>query len=471
MTILLINPPLNPPRRTSFVPLGLAYLSSTLKRNGYRVECIDSCNMGWHQLENKLHEIKPDIAGITCWTFNRANASKTSKIIKKVNPNSKIIVGGQHATLLPDQTIKATNADFLVLGEGENSIVELVKAIESNKDFSQIQGIAFNDSGNTVINSPRQFIKNLDEIAFPDYTDFNLDNYLGLPGEGYGRRAAGIITSRGCPYDCSYCSSKEFWTRKWRFRSAENILEEIEFLYFQLGVRALTIFDDNFTINKDRAIKVCQGIIERGLDLKWISIASVRAVDEEILTWMKRAGCYQVQYGVESGSPKILKSINKQQTVEQIIKAFDITKKVGMEPYAYLFIGGPGETEKTVDETIMLMRKIAPGQGSSGGILWILPGTKIYEIAKNLQIITDDTWTNNNDQYMLFTGEHSLKELTKLHFRLQKGLAKNKSIKYLMIFLFKFNFKKIKFLHHFYIYLRDSFFTINKSIFRWKEIK
>lgn len=469
MKIVLINPPLNPPRRTSFIPLGLAYVASVLKKAGYEVKCIDGCNMSWNILTKKIVEFNPDVAGVTCWTFARIQAWKTVKIIKDNLPKTKIIIGGQQATLLPYQTMEITNADFLVLGEGENTIVELMDAITKKRNFSDVKSIAYKDKRKIIITPRRQFITDLDTIPFPDYSDFNLNSYLGLNGAGRGRKAAGIITSRGCPYDCSYCSSKEFWTRKWRFRSAENILEEIEYLYFNLGVRALTIFDDNFTVNKERAIKVCQGIVERRLDLKWISIASVRAVDEEILTWMKEAGCYQVQYGVESGSPKILKNINKQQTVDQIINAFNITKKVGMEPYAYLFIGGPGETEKTVDETISLMKNIAPNQGPSGGILWILPGTKIYELAKAQEIISDDIWINNHEQHIFYTGEYSFKKLLGLQYRLQKGLAKNKNMKSYLIFIIKYHLKKIKLLHLTYIFFRDNVFLIRKNIFRWRE--
>lgn len=454
MKIILINPPLNPPIRSRFIPLGLSYISATLKKAGYQVKCIDGCNMSWGLLEKKIIDFNPDLAGIVCWTFTRSQVWKTAKIIKKILPKTKIIIGGQHATFLPEQTMEAADADFLVLGEGEITIVELIDSIGNNKDFSKVKGIAYRDKNKIVITPQRPFIPNLDIIPFPDYSDFNLDNYFGLTGAGLGRRAAGIITSRGCPYDCLYCSSKEYWTKKWRYRSTENILSEIEYLYFDLEVRALTFYDDNFTISKERAIRVCQGIIERKLDLKWISIASVRSVDKEILMWMKRAGCYELQYGVESGSPKILENINKGQTIEQIKNAFKWTKDAGMNAIAYLFVGAPGETAETVDETISLMREISPNQEPNSGILWILPGTKIYQISKEQGIISDDTWVKKNDEFIYYTGEYSVDELKYLQMRLNKGLARNKSIYALLIYLARSKLKKIKIMHRMVIHFR-----------------
>lgn len=437
MNIVLINPPLLPPQKASFPPVGLGYLSGVLKKAGYQVCCIDACNMSWKLLEEKILEAKPNVVGITCWTFARVSAFKSGNIARSCCPNAKIIIGGQHATFLPEQTMDAANADFVVLREGEKTIVELIQTIQKNGDFSKVKGIAYRDGDKIFITTPRPFISDLDTIPFPDYDDFNLDDYKGLPDSG--RRAAGIITSRGCPFNCYYCSSKEYWTRKWRYRSPDNVLSEIEYLYHELGVRALTIFDDNFTIKKDRAIEVCKGIIDRKLDLVWVSIGSVRAVDKEILTWMKRAGCYQVQYGAESGSPKILENINKGQTVEQIRDAFRRTKEAGMEACAYLMVGAPGETKETINETVELMKEIAPRQNPSGGIsiLWILPGTRIYELSKSQGIISDHTWGKSDQQYFYYTGEYSVEELEQLRMQLRKGLARNRGALNLLIFLLR----------------------------------
>ena len=434
MNTVLINPPLLPPRIANFPPIGLAYISSVLKKAGYHVQCIDACNMTWQLFEERIVEVSPDIVGITCWTFARANAFNTANLIRKCCPKAKIIIGGQHASFLPEQTMQAAKADFVILGEGEETIIKLIKSIQNDDDPSKIKGIAYRNGYNVVINDRHPLIQDLDNIPFPDYADFSLDDYQGLPESG--RRSAGIITSRGCPFDCGYCSSKEFWTRKWRCRSAENVLSEIEYLYHDLGVRALMFFDDNFTIKKDRVIKICNGIIDRRLDLVWKSVGSVRAVDKEILTWMKKAGCYQVQYGVESGSPKILENISKGQTVGQIRNAFRWTKEVGMEPYAYLLVGAPGETKETINETVKLMKEIAPNQNPSGGvnILWILPETKIYQLSKSQGLISDNAWIESDQEHFYYTGEYSMPELEQLRMQLHKGLARNGGALNLLIF-------------------------------------
>jgi anaerobic magnesium-protoporphyrin IX monomethyl ester cyclase len=464
MKIVLINPPLLPPRRANFPPIGLGYISAVLKKAGYHVQCIDACNMTWKLLEEKILESKPDVVGITCWTFARGRAFKTGNIARSCCPDAKIIIGGQHATFLPEQTMDAANADFVVLREGEKTIVELIQTIQKNGDFSKVKGIAYRDGDKIFITTPRPFISDLDTITFPDYDDFNLDDYKGLPDSG--RRAAGIITSRGCPFDCNYCSSKEFWTRKWRYRSAENIFSEIEYLYLELGVRALMVFDDNFTVNKTRTIEVCKGIIDRKIDLVWCCIGSVRAVDNEILTWMKKAGCYQIQYGVESGSTKILKNINKGQTLEQIKNAFRWTTEAGMEVYAYLIVGAPGETDETINETIQLMKKIAPNQNPSGGIgiLWILPGTKIYQLSKLQGIISDNAWIEKDDEYLYYTGEHTPDELEQFRMRLRKGLARNGGIFTLFAFLLRNHLKQAKIIYRLYYFLKEYWLRFRRFL-------
>lgn len=230
-------------------------------------------------------------------------------------------------------------------------------------------------------------------------------------------------------------------------------------------------FDDNFTIKKDRVIKICSGIIDRRLDLVWSSVGSVRAVDKEILTWMKKAGCYQVQYGVESGSPKILENINKGQTVGQIRNAFRWTKEVGMEPYAYLIVGAPGETKETINETVKLMKEIAPNQNPSGGIsiLWILPGTKIYQLSKSQGLISDNAWIESDHEHFYYTGEYSVPELAQLRMQLHKGLARNGGALNLLIFLLRRYLKGNKIIYNLY-QLFKNYVRSQKLWAIWKKI-
>ncbi|MCR4432279.1 MAG: B12-binding domain-containing radical SAM protein [Tepidanaerobacteraceae bacterium] len=451
MNILLISPPVLS-RRARFAPSGLAYIAAVLKKEGHSVKCIDAFDLSWESLRDRIMEVHPDVVGISCWTIGRGQAFKTAHIARECSPESKIVFGGQHATFLPRQMFEADDADFVVLGEGEETIVELVRALEYGVDFSNIKGIAYKNGDDIIINSPRPLITNLDSLPFPCYDDFDLDAYEGLHGSG---KAIGIITSRGCPFNCNYCSSTQFWTRKWRYRSAENVLSEIEYVYNELAVREIVIYDDNFTTKKDRAIEICKGIIERKLNLVWAASANVRTVDQEVLTWMGKAGCCEVRYGVESGSPTILKNINKRQTIDQIRNAFRWTREVGMMPHGYLMVGCPGETSQTINDTVKLMREIAPRQSPSAGILWILPGTEIYERAKSYGIISDNSWLEGEDE-IFYTAEYSMDELKKLQMQLLKGLARNNGILKFYVFLLRKKLKSVNCIYRVYCHYRNN---------------
>ncbi|KPL23679.1 MAG: hypothetical protein AMJ75_05600 [Phycisphaerae bacterium SM1_79] len=420
---LLVNPPREIPQSADFPPVGLAYISAILKANGIKARTLDASSFSWKKLAKTIKDENPLIVGIPCWTVERGQSFKLARIVKKILPTTKIIIGGHHATAFPEHMFRLAYADAVAIGEGEITTVELAKTVLNGGNPAEIRAIAYKDDGKVIITQPRDFIADLDVIPFPDYGDFNLDRYLGLP-EIRGRAAA-IITSRGCPYRCIFCSASKFWNRKWRARSAENIVDEIEWLYTDHRVGAFMFFDDNFTVSKERAIRICRRILERGLHISWVACSHVSQVDEELLGWMKEAGCYRIDYGVESGSPKVLRNIKKGQTVEQIEQAFRLTHKAGIKPRAYLMVGNPGEDEVTIEETVALMRKIKPLNACSGQILWVLPDTEIYDLARSDGLISDEYWLKN-DSMVYYTAEHNVEELIFLREKMMKGLAKNK---------------------------------------------
>jgi radical SAM superfamily enzyme YgiQ (UPF0313 family) len=421
--ILLINPPREVPQQADFPPLGLAYIASFLNRNGIKTCVIDAASFSWKRLKNVIIEKAPSIVGIPCWTLERGQSFKVARLVKEVFPQVKIIMGGHHATAFPEHMFKLADADVVVIGEGEITVLELAGALLNNGNLREIKGIAYLEDGKVIVNGSRDFINDLDVLPFPSYDDFNLDEYLGLPE--IKERAAAIITSRGCPHRCTYCSASKFWRRAWRARSAENVLDEIEWLYRDYGVRAFLFFDDNFTVNKERAIKICQGILERNLHIKWVAESHVSHINKELLSWMKKSGCYKIDFGIESGSQKILKTIKKGQTIEGIVEAFKLTYEVGIKSRAMLMIGNPGENEESVEETIKLMRMINPYDTHSAQILWILPDTEIYELAKSKGIISDEFWLGGNSM-VYYTGDHSVRELKILRKQLMEGLVNNR---------------------------------------------
>lgn len=420
--VLFIAPPREIPQKMDFPPVGLAYLSSYLKKAGIRTSLIDASPMSWNKLARSVSEKSPPIVGITCWTQERGQAFKTAKIVRAILPDTKIIIGGHHATAFPHNMFVQAYADAVVIGEGEQTTLELVSALLGSKDLKNIKGIAYKQDGQVTLTEPRDFIRDLDSLPYPDYTDFDLKNYFGLPdADGL---AASIMTSRGCPHACVFCSAGNFWKRKWRARSPENVVGEIEWLHRERGVRNFAFFDDNFTVNKKRAIEVCKGIIEKSLRINWVASSHVTHIHEELLGWMKKSGCFRIDFGIESGSPQVLKNINKGQTAAQIEQAFRLVHAAGIKPKAYLIVGCPGETEETINETLALMRIIRPYNSRTAEILIVFPDTRLCEIAKEKGLITDDFWLKSHDT-LHFTCEHTYEELIELKNHLMKGMAEN----------------------------------------------
>lgn len=420
--VLLITPTREIPQKMDFPPIGLAYLSSFLKRAGIVTSVIDACPLSWDMLARLVSEKSPAIVGITCWTQERGQAFKTAKMVKKILPNTKIVVGGHHATAFPENMFLQAHADAVVIGEGEETMLEVVSAFLNNRPLNDVNGIAYKENERVVLTEPRDFIQDLDSIPYPDYTDFNLEHYLGIPdADGI---AASIITSRGCPHACVFCSAGNFWKRKWRARSPANVVGEIEWLYSEYNVRNFAFFDDNFTVNKNRAIEICQGIIKKDLRIKWVASSHVTHINEELLGWMKKSGCFRIDFGIESGSPDVLRNINKGQTIGQIENAFRLAHAMNIKPRAYLLVGCPGETEETIDNTLALMKKIRPYYSRTAEILIVFPGTALCDMAKEKGLMTDDYWLENDD-VLHYTCEHTYEELGRLKDQLMKGMARN----------------------------------------------
>jgi len=355
LEVLLITPPREVPQKVDFPPIGLAYIAAVLKKEKIAVRVVDASAYSWGRLARVLCEISPLIVGIPCWTLERSQVFRTTKLVREMLPKTRIILGGHHATAFPDHMFVQANVDAVVIGEGEETTLELVRALLDGRSLCNIRGIAYSENARVLLTESRELIKNLDSVPYPSYTDFNLDNYIGLP-EVNGR-AASVMTSRGCPYRCIFCSSSRFWKGRWRSRSAENVLGEIEWLYHDYKVRNFIFFDDNFTVQKDRAIEICRGLLDKRLNINFVASSHVTHMNPELLYWMKKSGCYRIDFGVESGSPEILRNIKKGQSVEDIEKGFRLVHDAGIKPRAFLIVGSPGENEKTIDETADATRR------------------------------------------------------------------------------------------------------------------
>jgi radical SAM superfamily enzyme YgiQ (UPF0313 family) len=416
MKILLISPPVdNLSEHLRSPPLGLGYIASVLQKNNYHVKIADMFDYSWKEVSRKIKKEDADIVGISCFTWTRIKTFNIAKIAKQYNPNVKIIMGGSHATFLPHHIFQLSPTDVVVLGEGEITALEVIKALDKGKELSKVKGIVFKRKRKLIRTGLRPFIKNLDILPFPSYNNFELKRY----------NRGSIITSRGCPFSCQFCSASLFWGRCWRSRSTNNVVDEIEYLNQELGIQHLYMFDDSFTVNRKRVIEICKEILKRKIDIVWYIATRVDLVDKEMLGWCKKAGCREVDYGIESGSPLILKTINKGFTVPQIRKAFKISHEVGLETCACLMVGNPNESRKTIDETIKLVKEIKPTSFQVAPTT-LHPATPLYNLAKSKGIISDDYWLTDKP-VPFYTAELSLAQLYFLKHIIHSSILKERS--------------------------------------------
>lgn len=407
-------------------PLGLGYITAVLKQNGYNAKVLDMFDYDWAEVSSSISKENPDIVGVSCLTNARANSLRTAKIAKEVNPQAKVILGGPHASCMYKQILEHYPVDAVVIGEGEITAVELTRAFEAGSDLKAVAGIAYKKNGEVTVTGARAFIRDLDSLPFPAHEQFDLSRYK-KEGVDVNKRMVDIITSRGCPFKCLFCSSCKFWGKIWRYRSVKNIVDEIELLNKGLGVDAFNFSDDIFTIRKGNVIEMCKEILERGLRITWFAQSRVNCISEEMLGWMKKAGCKTIAFGIESGSPRILKTIDKDITVEQAIGAFRITKEAGLNADAFFMVGNPGETEESIEETCALIDKTMPHH-IVVSVTAVYPESGLYELARKNNMLDENYWLSDRPA-PAYTVEWPESKLYRwrmkvlMHFLKSKGLG------------------------------------------------
>lgn len=435
MKILLLTPPamrlMNPATlepdllpAKSWVPLGIASLAAALRAAGFEADLRDLHDADWEVVHELLTASQADVVGISCFTFERVSALRTAAVARHALPDATVVMGGPHATLFPEHLLGRGVVDIVALGEGEETIVELAACLAQNGDLREVAGIAFRQGGTVQTTKPRAPRDTLDALAFPVYEAFALTQYKSpeIPAQYRDLTGTHVISSRGCPYACHFCSVHHFFKGRWAFRTPANVADELERLVQEQGVRHVYFSDDLFTLNPQRTIGICREILERNIDIVWMAETRVDCVTEEVLRWMRKAGCYRIYYGVESGSPRILKAIDKRFTVGQVATAFALTHRAGIEPCCFLMVGNPGETPETIAETIALITAIRPATMPIMGITTILPGTQIYACAKGQGLITDDFWLTDAPP-PLYTAEHDSDDLIALQLQLTIGVC------------------------------------------------
>ncbi|MEK6590371.1 MAG: radical SAM protein, partial [Nitrospinota bacterium] len=310
------------------------------------------------------------------------HAAKLAKKIKERNKDIKVIIGGPHLTAVPKETMELfSNLDFAVVGEGEETIVELLNSLTNKGTIEGVGSVVYRQNGNIHVTDRRKLIDNLDMLPFPAWdilTDFP-QGYHPVAIRCRRYPAAHLLTSRGCPHKCIFCDTSVF-THKYRAFSSEYILEMIKILYQKYGIREILFEDDVFVIFKKRLIEICEGLLKENLKISWSCLGRANAVKPDVLKLMKRAGCWQIGFGIESGDQKILDFAHKMITLKQMEQAVRWTKEAGMETKGFFILGFPLETEESIMNTINFSKRIMLDD-ISVNLMTPFPGSEIYNIA------------------------------------------------------------------------------------------
>ena len=344
-------------------PIGLMYVAAALQKEGFEVQMLDNYLMkkSTDEIKQLVIKLKPKIVGITCGSATYRRCVETAKAIKEALPSCKIVVGGWHASYVPDSLLANPEIDYVVMGEGERAVAQLATCLTNGNEKAamSIAGVACRRQGKNIKNPPK-FIENLDEIPYPA-------RHL-LPLELYDRtieylnvKPADVMSiSRGCIFNCGFCETKKLWGNIYRAFSPQRVIGEIQDLQNKYGTKGLYFINDNFTLRKKETIELCKLMIQDKLDLEWVCDTRVDLVNQEVLEVMSKAGCKTMFFGVESGSQKILQRIGRNTTLKQIESAFKLCRKNGIQTSCSFMLGVPGETLADMETSLKFAKKLDP---------------------------------------------------------------------------------------------------------------
>ena len=441
MKVLLINPPFQRLKgfENLYFPLGLGYLAAEVANRGFEVRIYDAelpqkgenvritdhvsllnahshfiqalneeTHPVWRELSSTISSYKPNVVGITVLTPLYAPAKKIAYLCKNLDNKCIVVWGGSHPTLEAEKVLqKEKDVDFVVRGEGEVTFGELIwQLAKGSQAFHQIDGLSYRLNDVIKHNKARDLIQNLSDMPLPRKD-------LLLNDVSDNRIFRNIITSRGCPNDCAYCSSTKFWTRKVRYRTISSVMKEINHLQNRYHISELDFWDDNFTLNRKRIFELCKSMISQKSVLSWWCNTRADLIDEEMLKIMKRAGCNVINIGVETGSEKTLSYLNRALSLQDITTASKLLAKSGMQWYAYFMAGFPYETVEDIEDTRRLMHDIS-AIGVYFSVFNPYPGTKLFETCTKLELISKDPdWSKFSHQS---PQNHFIKDISKEEF-------------------------------------------------------
>jgi anaerobic magnesium-protoporphyrin IX monomethyl ester cyclase len=383
----------------SLLPTGLCSLQACLREAGFDALLANFSAWSASRIEASLREIRPRILAISQWTHNRHASLELARVARRLDPACVIVMGGGHASFQYDEILRQGSVvDLVILGEGEATLLELAERLRDGGDWSGLAGIAFRRGGRVEVTRQRELLADLDALPFASrYLEHSRGVDIPLQAEF-------MITARGCPSSCTFCSSPGFWRRRVRFRSPENMLEEILFIRQRYGLIYFSLRDDTFTADRRRALEFCRLLIRSRAHILWNCQSRVTSLDEELLGWMKRAGCECVQIGVESGSPRILSLLGKQISPPQVEAAAAAVKKVGISLSVYLISSIPGETADDLNASIALMKRIRPDDGYVSPLAYF-PGTRLFQEAVSAGRVPATVFTASREAAVYAAGK------------------------------------------------------------------
>lgn len=367
-------------------PLGLMYIAAVLEKAGYTVQLYDADPEYHDAIIKEIKTFKPDLIGLSFLTVGYQKAFNLMKQLKKELPDVTYCSGGVHTTVKPIETMNEFGVDFIIVGEGEDTIVEVCEKLERKESLTGVKGVMYRENGEITDNGRRELIKDLDTIPFPARHLIDMGPYLKPPGiiRGFAtKNQTTIVTSRGCPFKCIYCGSHNTFGRKTRRRSVKNVVDEIEYLHKTYSIKGIYFCDDTFTLRPEWVRQYCEELKQSNMKIVWACQSRVDQTDENLMRLMKESGLVQLDFGVESGSEKILKILGKGghgDRTEAIKKSFELCRKLDIRTLATFIIGNPEETKEDIEQTFNVAKEIKSDY-TAFYFLTPYPGTDIYDMA------------------------------------------------------------------------------------------
>lgn len=389
MEVMLINPPapsaIKDVLDVSSPPLGLAYLAAVAREEGFDVGIVDCTSEGieHEELSSILQREQPDLVGITATTPSVIDGYMVARTAKEIG--STVVMGGVHPSALPmDTLLECPAIDIVVIGEGENTLREVLERHDAGRDVGDVRGIAYRENGRIVLNEPRPLIKELDSLPMPAF------DLLPLPTFKKRKRFGVVMTSRGCPFKCTFCSSSTLFGSRWRAHSPERVLEEVKLLHDEYGVGDVEVLDDTFTLSKKRATMICE-LLSSELDITWACSSRVDTIDCEVLGKMREAGVHTIFYGIESGSDETLKKVGKGITTAKAEAAVRATRNEGIAPLGSFMIGFPFERAEDIRKTLEFSQHVGV-EYAQFSIATPYPGSMLWEVANTEGALLTRDW-------------------------------------------------------------------------------